>query len=63
VRSGALQVTDDLIEADARATVLVGSHARGDAGPESDLDISSPSAPSLFRGGSNVVTACWSLPA
>ena len=38
-RSIAQQVTGELVEAGARATALVGSRARGDAGPESDLDI------------------------
>jgi hypothetical protein len=39
VRSVALQVTEGLVVAGARATVLVGSYATGHAGPESDLDI------------------------
>jgi len=39
VRSIALQITEELEESGARAVVLVGSHASGDAGPESDLDI------------------------
>ena len=39
VRSIAQRVTDELTETGARAVVLVGSHVRGDAGPESDLDI------------------------
>jgi len=38
-RSTALQVAEELVERGALAVVLVGSHARGDAGPESDLDI------------------------
>ena len=32
-------MADELTEAGARAVVLVGSHVRGDASPESDLDI------------------------
>ena len=39
VRSVALQITEELAESGAQAVVLVGSHASGDAGPESDLDI------------------------
>jgi hypothetical protein len=39
VLSVALQMTEELIESGARAVVLVGSHASGDAGPESDLDL------------------------
>ena len=38
-RSTARQVAEELVERGARAVVLVGSHARGDAGPESDLDL------------------------
>lgn len=39
VRSTALRITEELVESGARALVLVGSHAVGDAGPESDLDL------------------------
>ena len=39
VRSIAQRVAYELAETGARAVVLVGSHARGDAGPESDLDL------------------------
>jgi Nucleotidyltransferase domain len=39
VRSIALQITEELVESGARAVVLVGSHASGDARPESDLDL------------------------
>lgn len=38
-RSTARRVAEELIERGALAVVLLGSHARGDAGPESDLDI------------------------
>ena len=38
-RSTARRVAEELVERAALAVVLVGSHARGDAGPESDLDI------------------------
>lgn len=38
-RSTALRVTEELVESGARAVALVGSHARGEAGPESDLDL------------------------
>jgi predicted nucleotidyltransferase len=31
-------VAEELVERGASAVVLAGSHARGDAGPESDLD-------------------------
>lgn len=39
VRSTALQITEELVDSGARAVALVGSHAVGDAGPESDLDL------------------------
>lgn len=39
VRSTALRVAEELAEGAARAVVLVGSYASGDAGPESDLDL------------------------
>jgi predicted nucleotidyltransferase len=32
-------VAEELVERGASAVVLAGSHARGDAGPESDLDV------------------------
>jgi predicted nucleotidyltransferase len=35
----ARQVAEELAEDGAEAAVLVGSHARGDAGPESDGDL------------------------
>jgi predicted nucleotidyltransferase len=38
-RSTALHVAEELAERGARAVVLVGSHATGDASPESDLDL------------------------
>lgn len=38
-RSVARRIADELAGGGALAVVLVGSHARGDAGPESDLDI------------------------
>lgn len=37
--STARQIAEELVERGARAVVLVGSQACGDAGPESDLDI------------------------
>ena len=37
--SVAREVTDELVEDGAEAVVLVGSHARGNAGPESDVDV------------------------
>ncbi len=33
------EVADELVEDGAEAVVLLGSHARGDAGPESDVDV------------------------
>jgi hypothetical protein len=39
VHSIALQITEELVENGAQAVALVGSHASGDAGPESDLDL------------------------
>jgi predicted nucleotidyltransferase len=39
IRSIALQITEELVEDGAQAVALVGSHASGDAGPESDLDL------------------------
>ena len=39
VRSIALQIKEELIDTGAQAVALVGSHAVGGAGPESDLDI------------------------
>lgn len=35
----ARRLADELAGGGARAVILVGSHARGDAGPESDPDI------------------------
>lgn len=37
--SVAREVADELVEEGAEAVVLVGSHARGDAGPQSDVDV------------------------
>lgn len=37
--SVAREVADELVGDGAEAVVLVGSHARGDAGPESDVDV------------------------
>jgi hypothetical protein len=37
--SVAREVAESLAEGWAEAVVLVGSHARGDAGPESDVDV------------------------
>ena len=46
VRSIALQIKEELIEAGAQAVAVVGSHAFGDAGPESDLDLLAIGQPS-----------------
>ena len=48
--SAAREVAAGLAEDGARAVVLVGSHARGDAGPESDVDVLAV-GPRRFRYG------------
>ncbi|MDQ4127530.1 MAG: nucleotidyltransferase domain-containing protein [Actinomycetota bacterium] len=50
VRSIAQRVADELDETGARAVALVGSYARGEAGPESDLDILAIGPESLSSG-------------
>ncbi len=62
------EVADQLAEGGAEAVVLVGSHARGDAGPESDVDILAV-GPQTFsfrlerRGGLLVSVTCRPLEA
>lgn len=65
IRSIALQVTEELAESGALAVILVGSHAGGDAVPESDLDVLAigpePLSWNLQRRG-NVLVSVTSRP-
>lgn len=51
VRSIALQIKEELIDTGAQAVAVVGSHAVGDAGPESDLDLLAIGQPSYACSG------------
>ena len=53
---------DGLTDAGARAVVVTGSHARGDAGPHSDLDVMAIGRgprTTLFRQGEFLVSLSW----